>query len=294
MKCSSLTIATNPPPPPTPHPAPPKREGKIKTWRKKNVNLVDMYCSFRCDFSCMHAHAHTHCCWSLLHGAILCSWADSLWFVMWLWMSDCSLSKHVFEYPLQWCIYSAVCYMAGATWNCCCLSTCSVDSIQPCTSLQCHSCYVPLTWPCLDHSFFHKDLAHSQNSKPYQFMVIVIIIKLKTSSACACSRQTLRSAPPPSIQGDRKRLRVPWSPCTEVLQLVRGAFCRGFSLLCFICGVWLCVVCSSLPVYSIESWASVRASECCDVVVMTVVVTKVDNKPRMKKKRGETGMAEHM
>jgi len=28
------------------------------------------------------------------------------------------------------------CYMAGATWNCCHLGTCSVYTIQPCTSLQ--------------------------------------------------------------------------------------------------------------------------------------------------------------
>ena len=240
----------------------------------------------------IHTHSHTHCCWSLLHGAIICSRADSLRFVVWLWMSDCSLLKHLFEYPLQWCIYSAVCYMASATWNCCCLGTCSVDTIQLRTSLQCHSCYVPLTWPCLDHNFFHKALAHSQNSKPYQFMAIVIIIKLKASSAGACSRQT--PPPTPPSREDRKKLRVPWSPCTEVLQLVWGAFCRGLSFLCFVCGVWLRVICSSLPVYSIESWASVRASECCDVVVMTVVVTKADNKPRMKKKQGETGMAEHM
>ena len=29
-------------------------------------------------------------------------------------------------------------YMAGATWNCCHLSASSMDTIQPCTSLQCH------------------------------------------------------------------------------------------------------------------------------------------------------------
>ena len=30
------------------------------------------------------------------------------------------------------------CYMAGAMWNCYCLGACSVYTIQPCTSLQCH------------------------------------------------------------------------------------------------------------------------------------------------------------
>ena len=30
------------------------------------------------------------------------------------------------------------CYMAGAMWNCCHLSTSSVYTTQPCTSLQCH------------------------------------------------------------------------------------------------------------------------------------------------------------
>ena len=30
------------------------------------------------------------------------------------------------------------CYMAGAMWNCCHLSTSSVYTIQPCPSLQCH------------------------------------------------------------------------------------------------------------------------------------------------------------
>ena len=31
-----------------------------------------------------------------------------------------------------------VCYMVGATWNCCHLGTCSVYSIQPCNRVQCH------------------------------------------------------------------------------------------------------------------------------------------------------------
>ena len=30
------------------------------------------------------------------------------------------------------------CYMAFATWNCCSLDACSVYTMQPCTSLQCH------------------------------------------------------------------------------------------------------------------------------------------------------------
>ena len=30
------------------------------------------------------------------------------------------------------------CYMTGAMWNCCRLGACSVYTIQPCTSLQCH------------------------------------------------------------------------------------------------------------------------------------------------------------
>ena len=30
------------------------------------------------------------------------------------------------------------CYMAYATWNCCHIGTCSVHTVQPCTSLQCN------------------------------------------------------------------------------------------------------------------------------------------------------------
>ena len=30
------------------------------------------------------------------------------------------------------------CYLAGATWNCCQLCSCSVETTEPCTSLQCH------------------------------------------------------------------------------------------------------------------------------------------------------------
>ena len=30
------------------------------------------------------------------------------------------------------------CYMASAMWNCCCLSACSLYTIQPCNILQCH------------------------------------------------------------------------------------------------------------------------------------------------------------
>ena len=44
-----------------------------------------------------------------------------------------------FWYPLKWCAYSTNGrYMAGATWNCCCLSIQCVCTIQPCTSFQCH------------------------------------------------------------------------------------------------------------------------------------------------------------
>ena len=76
-----------------------------------------------------------------LYSVVLTSWADSLHFCrLWLWMSDCSLSLCISEYPSKWCtLVSALfgCYMAGATWNCCCLSMHSLYAIQPCMSLQC-------------------------------------------------------------------------------------------------------------------------------------------------------------
>ena len=56
---------------------------------------------------------------------------------MQLWMSDCSFAP-CSRYPPKWFAALFGCYMAGITWNCCHLSTTSVYTIQPCTSLQCH------------------------------------------------------------------------------------------------------------------------------------------------------------
>ena len=81
------------------------------------------------------------CCWTLLFRAILLSWVDpQRSFRMRFWMRDCSLLYRVFEYPSKWSVYLQVyfgCCMAGATWRRCRLSTRSVYTMQPCTSLQC-------------------------------------------------------------------------------------------------------------------------------------------------------------
>ena len=42
------------------------------------------------------------------------------------------------------------CYVAGATWNCCCFGTSFVYTIQPCTSLQCH-CHIISNHICRVH-----------------------------------------------------------------------------------------------------------------------------------------------
>ena len=46
-----------------------------------------------------------------------------------------------FEHLSKWWTYSTVWlsgYMVNATWNCCRLGACSMNTTQPCTSLQCH------------------------------------------------------------------------------------------------------------------------------------------------------------
>ena len=81
--------------------------------------------------------------------AIFHSWADSLYSChVKFWLTDCILILFLmacsfFKYSLKWCTDSAIWCpfyntMAGATWNCCHLSTSSVRTIQPCTSFQCY------------------------------------------------------------------------------------------------------------------------------------------------------------
>ena len=85
--------------------------------------------------------APSWCCWSLLHRAILCSQAVTVLLLYAILNERLSLLQHVFEYPLEVVVCSQAlfgCYMAGATSNCCHLSTHFMDTIQPCTSLQCH------------------------------------------------------------------------------------------------------------------------------------------------------------
>ena len=91
------------------------------------------------------------------HSAILCFWGNTLHSsCMRLWMSDCRFMQCVSKYLSvalnEWLeIYTAcfwistdvvtalfACYVAGATWNCCHLGALSMDTIQQCTSLQCH------------------------------------------------------------------------------------------------------------------------------------------------------------
>ena len=46
-------------------------------------------------------------------------------------LSDCSFTQHDFESGTLTVVFG--CYMASAMWNCCCLGTSSVYTIQPCT-----------------------------------------------------------------------------------------------------------------------------------------------------------------
>ena len=73
-------------------------------------------------------------CYSPLSSRLTALACDSTWVTSFLWC--------LFEYPPKWCTYSAG--MAGATWNCCRLSTISVYSIQPCSIhfTQSHICKV--------------------------------------------------------------------------------------------------------------------------------------------------------
>ena len=65
-------------------------------------------------------------------------------------MGDCSFAQCI----LNICKVVTVlfgCYMAGATWNCCCLHSHFVYTIQPSTNLQCHfiGCHIPRMYACL-------------------------------------------------------------------------------------------------------------------------------------------------
>ena len=76
----------------------------------------------------------------LLYSAILHSREDSLRSShMGFWMSGCGFLWRILN--IHWSgVLTALfgCCMAGATWNCCCLSASSVYTLQPCTTLQCH------------------------------------------------------------------------------------------------------------------------------------------------------------
>ena len=62
------------------------------------------------------------------------------------WMSDSSFTQHVKSGDR-----TVQLYMAGATWICCCLGTCSAYTIQPLTSLLCHfiQSYICMVYMCL-------------------------------------------------------------------------------------------------------------------------------------------------
>ena len=81
-------------------------------------------------------HNRACCAWSLLYNAVLHSQADFLYPChVWFWMSDCSFFMAHSE-CLHWSGAPTVLfcrYMAGATWNSCCLTGCSVYTKQPCT-----------------------------------------------------------------------------------------------------------------------------------------------------------------
>ena len=53
------------------------------------------------------------------------------------WMCDCT-ALYMFWISTDVVTVLFDCYMAGVMWNRCCLSTSSVDTVQPCTSLRCH------------------------------------------------------------------------------------------------------------------------------------------------------------
>ena len=72
--------------------------------------------------------------------AVLCFQADPLhsrnmWLNEWLYLYTVCFWISTQVVYLQHCFGH---YMAGAPWNCCCLGTCSVYTLQPCTSLQCY------------------------------------------------------------------------------------------------------------------------------------------------------------
>ena len=123
-----------------------------------------------CDFHTAPELSYYYYYWSLFHCTTLCSLADSLDSChMWFWPSvsiflyqlfcccilcGCvKMNKHLFEPFCVWISFCTTffnvhwsgvltalcgCYMAGATWNCCCFSAHSVFTIQPCISLQHH------------------------------------------------------------------------------------------------------------------------------------------------------------
>jgi len=73
-----------------------------------------------------------NCCWLFLYSAILHAWADSLRSCCMLFWSAVNIN------PIGVCTVVFGCCIAGAMWCCCHLGTCSVCTIQICTSLQCY------------------------------------------------------------------------------------------------------------------------------------------------------------
>ena len=90
-----------------------------------------------------------------------------------LWMGGCSFAQCILN------IYKVVtvlfgCYMAGATWNCCCLRSHFVYTMQPSTSLQCHSIWyhIPRMYACLSvtcHLHFWQNYS-CRNTKVEQIL----------------------------------------------------------------------------------------------------------------------------
>ena len=73
-----------------------------------------------------------NCCWSLPYSVILCPWADSLHSCRRFFWSAVNI------HPIGVCTVVFSCCIAGPMWCCCHLGTCSVCTIQICTSLQCY------------------------------------------------------------------------------------------------------------------------------------------------------------
>ena len=79
-------------------------------------------------------------CFAVATIAILCFHTDPQHSsCMWLWMGDCSFTLCLFENTPKCCTFRAVWVLhgwSGDMWKT--ETACSVYTIQPCTSLQCH------------------------------------------------------------------------------------------------------------------------------------------------------------